>query len=502
MILDGWGIGKIPEADAINKANTPVFDRLKAEYNHATLTTFGEAVGLPKGQMGNSEVGHLNLGAGRVVQQELARINSIAKNDEFSSNLTFLEAAEEAIQRNVPFHLMGLLSDGGIHSHINHVKAMIKGLHQLGVTQIYLHAFLDGRDTDPKSGIEFVKDIEAFNENYPAKLVSVIGRYYAMDRDRRWERIQEAYKLLIEGLGAPTSNFAESIQYFYELDITDEFMKPVFEIKKNGEPEGRIKEGDVVACFNFRTDRCRQISEALTQQDFPEFAMRKLSFSYYTLTEYDENFKDVSVILRKEDITQSIGEVIAQQGLKQLRIAETEKYPHVTYFFSGGRENPFKGEERILINSPKVATYDLQPEMSAYEVTKRLIEAIQKKDVHFIVVNYANVDMVGHTGIFKAAQKAVETVDSCIGEVVNAAKQNQYIPIIIADHGNADFMINKDGSPNTAHTTNLVPVIVADTAYTVKSGKLADIAPTILSLMKIDAPDEMTGNIIIEKHEK
>ncbi len=500
IILDGWGIGKIPKADAINKANTPVFDSLKSGYSDATLTTFGEAVGLPKGQMGNSEVGHLNLGAGRVVQQELARINSIAKHGEFSNNRAFQEAAQQAIERQVPFHLMGLLSDGGIHSHIDHVKAMIKSLHQLGVPQIYLHTFLDGRDTDPKSGIDFVRDIEAFNENYPAKLVSVIGRYYAMDRDKRWERIREAYKLLIEGLGSPTSNFTETIQGFYDLDITDEFMHPIFEIKKNGEAVGRIKEGDVVACFNFRTDRCRQISEAFTQKDFPAFNMHKLSFSYYTLTEYDESFKEVSVILRKEDITKTIGEIIAQQGLKQLRIAETEKYPHVTYFFSGGREAPFEGEERILINSPKVATYDLQPSMSAAEVTERLIEAIQKNEAHFIVVNYANADMVGHTGVFEAAQQAVETVDTCLGEVVKAAQQNQYIPIIIADHGNADFMINKDGSPNTAHTTNLVPIIVADTAYTAESGKLADIAPSILSLMEIEAPNEMDGNIIIEKH--
>jgi len=498
IILDGWGIGKIPTSDAIQEAQTPVFDALKTKFSHATLTTFGEAVGLPKGQMGNSEVGHLNLGAGRVVKQELARINTIAKNNEFIKNSTFIEAAELAIKKNVPFHLMGLLSDGGIHAHITHLKAMIKALHQMGVPQIYVHAFLDGRDTDPKSGIRFVEEIEAFNENYPAALVSVIGRYYAMDRDKRWERIKKAYDLLVHGLGEPASNFTKSVQNFYDLEVTDEFMEPIFKIKNNGEPEGRIKDGDVLACFNFRTDRCRQISEALTQKDFPELDMGILKLSYFTLTEYDENFNNVSVILEKEDLKQTIGEVIAAQALKQLRIAETEKYPHVTYFFSGGREAPFEGEERILINSPKVATYDLQPEMSAKEVTDRLIEAIHQNVFHLIVVNYANADMVGHTGVFKAAQKAVEMVDACLGKVVEVAQKHQYVPIVIADHGNADFMINKDGSPNTAHTTNLVPILVADSKYTLKSGKLADIAPSILSLMQIEKPKEMDGNIIIE----
>lgn len=500
IILDGWGIGKIKDSDAINQAKTPVFDELKAKYSYATLTTFGKAVGLPKGQMGNSEVGHLNLGAGRVVKQELARINEIADNNEFILNTTFQKAAKQAIEKNVPLHLMGLLSDGGIHAHINHLKAMIKALHQMGVPKIYIHAFLDGRDTDPKSGIQFVEDIETFNENYPAVLASVIGRYYAMDRDKRWERIKKAYDLLVHGLGTSTSNFKESIQHYYDIDITDEFMEPIFKIKKNGESEGSIKEGDVVVCFNFRTDRCRQISEVLTQNDFPEWGMNKLPISYFTLTEYDENFEYVSVILPKEDIRKTLGEVIAQQGLQQLRIAETEKYPHVTYFFSGGRESPFEGEARILINSPKVATYDLKPEMSALEVSNRLIEAIQQNVFHLIIVNYANADMVGHTGVFKAAKKAAETVDACLGKVIKAAEQYQYVPIVIADHGNADFMINEDGSPNTAHTTNLVPIIVADKKYIVKSGKLADMATSILSIMKIKKPEEMDGDIIIEEN--
>jgi len=502
IILDGWGIGKVPEVDAIYNAKTPVFDRLKAQYSHATLTTFGESVGLPKGQMGNSEVGHLNLGAGRVVEQELVRINSIASNNQFLNNAVFKEAAQKAIQHKVPFHLMGLLSDGGIHSHIDHLKSMIKSLHEMGVSKILIHAFLDGRDTDPKSGISFVEDIEIFSKDYQAELVSVIGRYYAMDRDKRWERIKKAYDVLVLGLGHPTSNFIESIQHYYDIDVTDEFMEPIFKIRKNGELEGIIREGDVVACFNFRTDRCRQISEVLTQNDFPEWDMQKLSLSYYTLTEYDEHFKNVSVILQKEDIKLSLGEIIAQQGLQQLRIAETEKYPHVTYFFSGGRESSFEGEERILINSPKVATYDLQPEMSAIEVTEKLIEAIQQNNFQFIVVNYANADMVGHTGVFDAAKKAVETVDACLGNVVDVALRNEYIPIIIADHGNADIMINEDGSPNTAHTTNLVPLIVASDNCFVKAGKLADIAPSVLSLMQIERPKEMTGNIIIEKRVK
>jgi len=499
MILDGWGIGKIPYADAIRKAETPVFDDLKAQFNHATLTTFGEEVGLPKGQMGNSEVGHLNLGAGRIIKQELLRINTLAQNNGFLDNATLKEAAQKSIQKQVPFHLIGLLSDGGIHSHINHLKAIIKALNEMSVSKIYIHAFLDGRDTDPKSGINFIKEIEAFNKNHPAELVSVIGRYYAMDRDKRWERIKKAYDLLVHGKGTATSNLETSIQNFYKQDITDEFLEPVMKIDEHGKPITTIRGDDVVACFNFRTDRCRQISEVLKQKDFPEFDMHKLQIDYYTLTEYDEGFENVSVILEKEDISQSLGEVIAQNGLQQLRIAETEKYPHVTYFFSGGREVPFEGEERIMVNSPKVATYDLQPEMSAFEVTDRLIEAIQKNKFDFIVVNYANADMVGHTGIFEAAQKAIETVDNCIGKVLKFADQNQYLPIIIADHGNADFMINEDGSPNTAHTTNLVPVIVVNDSYKVKNGKLADLAPTILSLMQIEIPKIMTGNIIIGK---
>jgi len=499
MILDGWGIGEIPDADAIVKAKTPVLDDLNARFKHATLTTFGEEVGLPEGQMGNSEVGHLNLGAGRVIKQELLRINELSSNNGFFDNGPLKDAAQNAIQKQVPFHLMGLLSDGGIHSHINHLKAIIKSLNEMGVPKIYIHAFLDGRDTDPKSGINFIREIEAFNKNYSAELVSVIGRYYAMDRDKRWERIKKAYDLLVNGKGKSTTDFEAALLSFYDQDITDEFIEPVMKINANGQSVSTIKEGDVVVCFNFRTDRCRQISEVFTQNDFPEFNMQKLNIDYYTLTEYDEGFKNVSVILEKDDISQSLGEVIAQNGLQQLRIAETEKYPHVTYFFSGGRETPFEGEERVMVNSPKVATYDLLPEMSAYEVTDRLIEAIQKNKFDFMVVNYANADMVGHTGVFEAAQKAVEIVDECVGKVLEFAKENQYLPIIIADHGNADFMINEDGSPNTAHTTNLVPIIVADDSYKVKNGKLADLAPTILSLMQIEIPEAMTGNVIIEK---
>lgn len=500
IILDGWGIGKVPKADAIYKAKTPNIDGLINKFNNATLKTFGQPVGLPDGQMGNSEVGHLNIGAGRVVLQELARINNLANNNGFATNKILMKAADLSIKNNKPFHLMGLVSNGGIHSHINHLKALVKTLSNAGVPQIFIHAFTDGRDTDPKSGISFINELENFIKDYNAELVSVIGRYYAMDRDKRWPRIKKAYDLLTKGDGLQTTDFETSIKQSYTKNITDEFLEPIVKADKFGKAIGTIKEGDVLCCFNFRTDRCRQISEAITQKDFHRFDMKTLNIHYFTLTEYDKNFKNVEVILNKDSINNTLGEVIAKSGLKQLRVAETEKYPHVTFFFSGGREIPFEGEERILVNSPKVATYDLKPEMSAFEITQKLVSAIEENTFDFIIVNYANTDMVGHTGDFEAAKKAAETVDNCVERVLKSAVTHQYIPIIIADHGNAEFMINEDGSPNTAHTTNLVPVIVCDKSYKVKDGKLGDLAPSILSLMNLKIPAEMNGEIIIEKN--
>jgi len=499
MILDGWGIGKIPKADAIKAANTPNFDNYLQKYSNSTLITFGSEVGLPKGQMGNSEVGHLNLGAGRVVFQELARLNNMVEDGSFFENKILIEAAKKAAEKNTSFHLMGLVSDGGIHSHINHAKASIKLLNDYGVKNIYVHAFTDGRDTDPKSGKNFVSDLNNFCNENGAQLVSVIGRYYAMDRDKRWPRIKLAYDMLLDRKGELTKDIISAIEESYKNEVTDEFIKPICLLNDNGEAIGNIKEGDSVFCFNFRTDRCRQITNVLTQQDMPDEGMQTLDLNYITMTEYDEKFKGLKIVIEKDDLKNTLGEVLEKNNKKQLRVAETEKYPHVTFFYSGGRELPFDGENRILANSPKVATYDLQPEMSAYEVTDKLINSIENEDLDFIVVNYANTDMVGHTGVFEAAMKAAETVDECVGKVVKSAIKNNFIPIIIADHGNADFMINEDGSPNTAHSTNLVPLIVVDKNYAVKAGKLGDIAPSILNIMEIAIPNEMTGEIIINE---
>jgi len=495
--MDGWGLGLVPSADAIQQAKTPFVSSLRQSYPHSTLVTCGEAVGLPDGQMGNSEVGHLNLGAGRIVYQELQRINVAIREGAFAKNETLLASIKYALQNNKPLHLLGLMSDGGVHAHTSHLKAICDICKKEGLKEVYIHAFTDGRDTDPKSGLGFVQSMESHLLNSVGKIASVSGRYYAMDRDKRWERVKFAYDALVNAQG-PTANSAlEAIQENYNNNITDEFIKPTI-ITENGQPIAPIKEGDAVLCFNFRTDRCREITEVLSQKDFAEFGMKKIALHYTTLTKYDETFKNVQVIFENDNLVNTLGDILAQNNKKQIRIAETEKYPHVTFFFNGGREVPFEGETRIMASSPKVATYDLQPEMSANELTEKLLPEIYKGEADFICLNFANADMVGHTGIFSAVVKAVETVDSCVEKIVTAGLQNGYTLLVTADHGNADYMINEDGSPNTAHTLNLVPLFLVDQNWQgqLKSGKLGDIAPTILNLMGISIPSEMTGNVL------
>ena len=495
--MDGWGLGLVPSADAIQQAKTPFVSSLRQSYPHSTLVTCGEAVGLPDGQMGNSEVGHLNLGAGRIVYQELQRINVAIREGAFAKNETLLASIKYAQQNNKPLHLLGLVSDGGVHAHTSHLKAICDICKKEGLKEVYIHAFTDGRDTDPKSGLGFVQSMESHLLNSVGKIASVSGRYYAMDRDKRWERVKFAYDALVNAQG-PTANSAlEAIQENYNNNITDEFIKPTI-ITENGQPIAPIKEGDAVLCFNFRTDRCREITEVLSQKDFAEFGMKKIALHYTTLTKYDETFKNVQVIFENDNLVNTLGDILAQNNKKQIRIAETEKYPHVTFFFNGGREIPFEGETRIMASSPKVATYDLQPEMSANELTEKLLPEINKGEADFICLNFANADMVGHTGIFSAVVKAVETVDSCVEKIVTAGLQNGYTLLVTADHGNADYMINEDGSPNTAHTLNLVPLFLVDQNWQgqLKSGKLGDIAPTILSLMGLPIPTEMTGNVL------
>ncbi len=495
--MDGWGLGLVPTADAIQQAKTPFVSSLRQSYPHSTLVTCGEAVGLPDGQMGNSEVGHLNLGAGRIVYQELQRINVAIREGAFAKNETLLASIKYALQNNKPLHLLGLVSDGGVHAHTSHLKAICDICKKEGLKEVYIHAFTDGRDTDPKSGLGFVQSMESHLLNSVGKIASVSGRYYAMDRDKRWERVKFAYDALVNAQG-PTANSAlEAIQENYNNNITDEFIKPTI-ITENGQPIAPIKEGDAVLCFNFRTDRCREITEVLSQKDFAEFGMKKIALHYTTLTKYDETFKNVQVIFENDNLVNTLGDILAQNNKKQIRIAETEKYPHVTFFFNGGREVPFEGETRIMASSPKVATYDLQPEMSANELTEKLLPEIYKGEADFICLNFANADMVGHTGIFSAVVKAVETVDSCVEKIVTAGLQNGYTLLVTADHGNADYMINEDGSPNTAHTLNLVPLFLVDQNWQgqLKSGKLGDIAPTILDLMGISIPSEMTGNVL------
>lgn len=501
VILDGWGHGQNPKVSAIAQANTPYINGLYEKYSHSNLLTYGEAVGLPHGQMGNSEVGHLNIGAGRVVYQELARINKAIQDKDLDKNTTLLAALDYAKKNNKKVHLMGLVSDGGVHSHIEHIKALCSICEDNGINETFIHAFMDGRDTSPTSGIEYLKDLQNHIKPLKTEIASVIGRYYAMDRDKRWERIKLAYDLLLEGKGTPTDDFLKSIQASYKEGVTDEFLMPLVGMK-NEKPIATISKDDVVICFNFRTDRCRQITDVLTQNDREEAGMKTLPLHYVTMTRYDENFKEVNVLFLKDDLKNTLGEVLEGANKTQVRIAETEKYPHVTFFFSGGREAIFKGEKRIIAASPKVATYDLQPEMSAKEITTKIVSEIKENQPNFICLNYANADMVGHTGIFDAAIKAAEMVDNCLKQTLEVALEYNYAAIVIADHGNSDFMINEDGSPHTAHTLNPVPCIFVtsdeEDKRIVKDGKLGDIAPTILDLMGVDIPKEMDGEVLIK----
>ncbi len=500
IILDGLGYGKNDDSNAVLAANTPYLDHLLASYPTSSLEASGEAVGLPEGQMGNSEVGHMNLGAGRVVYQELGRIHKAVREGEFNRNETLQEAFQYAKNNDKQVHFIGLLSDGGVHAHIEHVKGLCEAAKNAGLSndRVFIHAFLDGRDTDPNSGLGHVNDLEHFLAGSTGQLASAIGRYYAMDRDNRWERVKQAYDLLVHGTGYPTKSIAEAIKQSYEAGITDEFAKPIVRTGADGAPLATIKDGDVVVCFNFRTDRGREITLALTQKAFPEYDMQPLDLHYITMTAYDDTFKNVKVMFHKDNLTNTLGEVLESNGKTQTRIAETEKYPHVTFFFSGGREQPFEGENRILIPSPKVATYDLQPEMSAQGIADAICAEINDRKPDFICLNFANPDMVGHTGVFEAVVKAVETADACTKQVVECGLQAGYSFIIIADHGNAEFMINEDGSVNTAHTTNLVPCILIDDDYkTIADGKLGDIAPTILKIMGVPIPVEMGGNVLV-----
>ncbi|HTD99955.1 MAG TPA: 2,3-bisphosphoglycerate-independent phosphoglycerate mutase [Mucilaginibacter sp.] len=498
IILDGWGYGRNDKSNAIYAANTPFFDSMLQQYPNSKLEASGTSVGLPAGQMGNSEVGHMNLGAGRVVYQELGRIHKAVDDNEFVTNPVLKEAFEYAKQNDKDVHFIGLVSDGGVHSHIRHLEGLCDAAGAYNLEKVYIHAFLDGRDTDPNSGVKFISELQDHISNTPVKLASAIGRYYAMDRDNRWERVKKAYDLMVNGTGTPTKNILESIKESYKAGVTDEFVDPIVATDNNGEPIAVIKNGDVVICFNFRTDRGREITLALTQKSFPEQNMHPLNLYYITMTTYDETFKNVRVVFKKDDLTKTLGEILQYAGKNQIRIAETEKYPHVTFFFSGGREKEFANEKRLLIPSPKVATYDLQPEMSAEGIRDAIIPELENGWPDFVVLNFANTDMVGHTGVFDAVIKAAETADKCTREVVETGIRNGYSFIIIADHGNADFMINDDGSANTAHTTNLVPCIVIDTdVKQVKDGKLGDIAPTILKILGVDIPEEMTGNVLV-----
>ncbi|HEY8897381.1 MAG TPA: 2,3-bisphosphoglycerate-independent phosphoglycerate mutase [Niastella sp.] len=499
VIMDGWGLGKVKSSDAIQNSNTPFVHSLYSKYPNTTLTTCGEAVGLPDGQMGNSEVGHLNLGAGRIVYQELQRINVAVRDGSFFKNEVLLKSIRYSKENNKPLHLIGLVSDGGVHSHTSHLKALTTLCAKEGLQNVFIHAFTDGRDTDPKSGLGFIKDLQLHLNQTTGKIASVNGRYYAMDRDKRWERVKLAYDAMVKGIGEKATDAVAAIEQSYANNVTDEFIKPVVILGSDQKPLATIQDGDAVICFNFRTDRCREITQVLSQTDMPDFGMKKLSLHYTTMTDYDRTFRNVNVIFENDNLNNTLGEILANNGKKQIRIAETEKYPHVSFFFSGGRETPFEGERRIMIPSPKVATYDLKPEMSAVEVTDAIVPEIEKETADFICLNYANADMVGHTGVFSAAIKAVETVDKCVERVVTAALAHGYTVFLTADHGNADYMINSDGTPNTAHTLNLVPLFIINNDFkgAVKPGKLGDIAPTILTMMHLPIPQEMTGDVLI-----
>jgi 2,3-bisphosphoglycerate-independent phosphoglycerate mutase len=498
MILDGWGKSPDPKVSAIDNANTPFVDSLYNKYPNSNLLTDGMNVGLPEGQMGNSEVGHMNLGAGRIVYQDLAKINLAVKENTLKDEAVLQKAFEHAKAKNKDIHFLGLVSNGGVHSHTEHLKGLIKAGHYSGVSNMYIHAFTDGRDVDPKSGKGFLEDLTRFCSDKNAKLASVIGRYYAMDRDKRWERVKKAYDVMVNNVGKKSTDIAKAMQESYDKNITDEFIDPIVMTDNIGNPLAHIKEDDVVIFFNFRTDRGRELTQVLSQEDMHELNLHKLNLYYVTLTNYDDSYNNVHVVYDKENIKETLGEVLSEHGKKQIRIAETEKYPHVTFFFNGGREIPFDGEQRILCPSPKVATYDLKPEMSAYEIRDAIIPELKKGETDFVCLNFANPDMVGHTGDMNAAIKACETVDSCAKSVVTAGLENGYSTILIADHGNCDTMINPDGSPNTAHTTNPVPLILIDKdVKAIKDGVLGDIAPTILKLMGVPQPESMTQKPLV-----
>ncbi|MGB5818293.1 MAG: 2,3-bisphosphoglycerate-independent phosphoglycerate mutase [Saonia sp.] len=493
MILDGWGKSPDPKVSAIDQADTPYIDSLYTKYPNANLLTDGMNVGLPEGQMGNSEVGHMNLGAGRIVYQDLAKINLAVTENTLKDENVLKKAFLHAKNNNKPVHFLGLLSDGGVHSHITHLKGLIAASENYDLQQVFVHAFTDGRDVDPKSGKHFLEDLSDFCSDKKAKLASVVGRYYAMDRDKRWERVKLAYDLLVNNTGTKSNDISLSMQNSYEEGVTDEFIKPIVLTEADGSPVAKIAEGDVVVFFNFRTDRGRELTQVLSQEDFHEQNMHKLNLYYVTMTNYDDSFQRIHVVYDKENLKETLGEVLAGANKKQIRIAETEKYPHVTFFFNGGREVPFDGEQRILCPSPKVATYDLKPEMSAYEIRDAIVPELKKGEVDFVCLNFANPDMVGHTGDMNAAIKACEVVDSCAETVITTGLENDYTTIVIADHGNCDTMVNPDGTPNTAHTTNPVPLILVDDELKeINDGVLGDIAPTILKLMGISQPDLMT----------
>ncbi|WP_353722159.1 2,3-bisphosphoglycerate-independent phosphoglycerate mutase [Dyadobacter sp. 676] len=503
IIMDGWGIAKAGEENrsAILAAKTPFYDSILQKYPHSKLEASGLAVGLPDGQMGNSEVGHTNLGAGRVVYQDLVKINLAVSEGTLAQEPVLTQALDYAEAEGKKVHFIGLVSDGGVHSHIDHLKGLCKIAADRGLSNVFVHAFTDGRDTDPKSGLGFLTELNESMAQSTGRIASITGRYYAMDRDKRWERVKLAYDAMVHGEGkhVPAADVLKAVQASYEEGVTDEFITPIIATNADGSPLALIQNGDVVLCFNFRTDRGREITQALTQQDFHEQNMHKLNLKYITMTNYDDTFKGVDVIFDKDNLNNTLGEVLESAGKKQIRIAETEKYPHVTFFFSGGREKPFEGESRLLCPSPKVATYDLQPEMSAFDIRDAIVPELEKEEVDFVCLNFANPDMVGHTGVFEAAVKACETVDQCVEAVVTTGLKHGYSSIIIADHGNSDYMMNDDGSPNTAHSLNLVPCVLVDNEYRkpIRNGKLADVAPTILALMGIAQPAEMTGTSIL-----
>lgn len=502
MILDGWGIGNNNHADVISKTPTPYWDSLLKQYPHSQLQASGENVGLPDGQMGNSEVGHLNIGAGRVVYQDLVKINIACRDNSIMQNSEVVSAFSYARDNGKNIHFMGLVSDGGVHSSIDHLFKLCDIAKEYGLdNKTFIHCFMDGRDTDPKSGKGFIEALEAHTAKSAGKIASVIGRYYAMDRDKRWERVKEAYDLIVNGKGTPATDLPKAIQDSYDADVTDEFIKPIVAVDEAGKPVAVIQENDVIIFFNYRNDRAKELTVVLTQEDMPAEGMHTLPLQYYCMTPYDSSYKGLHVLFDKDNVQNTLGEYVSSLGLKQLRIAETEKFAHVTFFFSGGRESEFEGEDRILIPSPKVATYDLKPEMSAYEVADSLVDALNTQKYDFVALNFANGDMVGHTGVYSAIEKAVATVDECVGKVVEAAKANGYETIIIADHGNADNAENADGSPNTAHSLNPVPFVYIseNKDAKVKDGILADVAPSICSILDIPVPSEMTGKVLIEK---